>query len=216
MFWHVYERARRCPELQQVFLATDDNRILAAAKACDVPALMTRSDHPSGTDRVMEAAEQLGLKPDAVVVNVQGDEPLLVPAMLSQLVQPFSDPTIQAATLAQQLAAEDSEDPDRVKVVCSLSGRALYFSRRAIPHQSNGTGPVLGHIGLYAFRMACLKRFVSWPPGPLERSERLEQLRLLEHDVPIQVMLTEHRSHSVDRPKDLKVICDILKPMTKP
>ena len=215
MFWHVYDRARRCPELQQIFLATDDNRIVAAAKAHNVPVLKTRSDHPSGTDRVMEAAEQLALKHDVVVVNVQGDEPLLVPAMLSQLVQPFSDPMVQAATLAQSLAAADLEDPDRVKVVCSLSGRALYFSRRAIPHQASGTGPVLGHIGLYAFRMACLKQFVSWPPGPLELAERLEQLRLLEHDVPIQVMLTEHRSRSVDRPEDLKVICDILKPLSK-
>lgn len=211
MFWHVYDRARRCPDLQKVYLATDDERIVKAARDHDVPVLLTRADHPSGTDRVMEAATQLALGPKTVIVNIQGDEPLLEPAMLSRLVEPLADAKIQVTTLAQPLAPADIENPDRVKVVCSLSGRALYFSRRVIPFQDHHPHDVLGHIGLYAFRLACLERFVKWPQSPLECAERLEQLRLLEHDIPIQVVLTDHHSRSVDRPKDVKVICEILK-----
>ena len=216
MFWHVYERARRCPDLQKVYLATDDKRIMEAAQSLGVPVLLTRSDHPSGTDRVMEAAEQLALGPETVVVNIQGDEPLLEPAMLSRLVEPFTDAQIQVTTLAQSLDTQDVENPDRVKVVCSLSGRALYFSRRVIPYQDSRPQQVLGHIGLYAFRLSCLARFVKWPPSPLERAERLEQLRLLEHDIPIQVIRTRHHSRSVDRPEDVTAICEILKNSPKP
>lgn len=206
MFWHVYDRARRCPHLKQIFLATDDHRILEAARALDVPVLFTRSDHPSGSDRVMEAAEQLALGADSVVVNIQGDEPLIEPGMLTDLLLPFADPGAGVTTLAHPLAAEDLENPDRVKVVCSLSGRALYFSRQCIPGRSGGSRTALGHIGLYAFRLSLLKQFVSWGPSPLERAERLEQLRLLEHDVPIQVVTTAYRSRSVDRIQDLEDI----------
>lgn len=216
MFWHVYDRARRCPELKKVYLATDDDRIVKAARAYDVPVLLTRADHPSGTDRVMEAAEQLALGSETVVVNIQGDEPLLEPAMLSRLVEPFDDALNQVTTLAQPLDPDDIENPDRVKVVCSLSGRALYFSRTVIPYQAPCPHHVLGHIGLYAFRLACLQRFVKWQPSPLERAERLEQLRLLEHDIPIQVVLTDHHSRSVDRPEDVKIIRDIMNETTKP
>ena len=210
MFWHVYNRARRCPDLQEVYLATDDNRIMEAAQYYKVPVLITRSDHPSGTDRVMEAAQRLSLEPDRVVVNIQGDEPLLEPAMLSELVRPFSDPKIQVTTLAHSLDPAEVEDPDRVKVVCSLSGRALYFSRQAIPYQNEAHSTVLGHIGLYAFRLSCLTKFVSWQPSPLELTERLEQLRLLEHDIPIHVVQTDCHSRSVDRPEDVAIICKML------
>lgn len=211
MFWHVYHRACRCVDLREVYLATDDERIVQAARAHEIPVLLTRVDHPSGTDRVMEAAEQLGLGSNTVVVNIQGDEPLLEPAMLSQLTGPFGDEQTQATTLAQPLGPDDIENPDRVKVVCSLSGRALYFSRTAIPFQDRHPQQILGHVGLYAFRLACLEQFVKWRPSPLERAERLEQLRLLEHDIPVQVVLTNHHSRSVDRPEDVKVVCEILK-----
>lgn len=212
MFWHVYDRSRRCPELKQTYLATDDNRIMEAARAHNVPVLLTRPDHPSGTDRVMEAVEQLSLGSETVVVNIQGDEPLIKPALLSALVQPFTDPQVQVTTLAHPLAPEDAEDTDRVKVVCSISGRALYFSRRGIPYRGKGSETLLGHIGLYAFRLHTLKRFVEWPPSPLEGAERLEQLRLLEHDIPIQVVLTDHFGRSVDRQEDLEIICELMKP----
>jgi 3-deoxy-manno-octulosonate cytidylyltransferase (CMP-KDO synthetase) len=211
MFWHVYDRSRRCPDLKQIFLATDDRRIMEAAEAHKVPVLLTRSDHPSGSDRVMEAAEQLSLEDKTVVVNIQGDEPMLDPAMLSDLVKPFKDPQIQVTTLAHPLTTKDAKDPDRVKVVCSISGRALYFSRSAIPYPGAPPLTTWGHIGLYAFRLPSLRKFVEWQPSPLERVERLEQLRLLEHDVPIQVVLTDRRSRSVDRPEDIEVICELLK-----
>jgi 3-deoxy-manno-octulosonate cytidylyltransferase (CMP-KDO synthetase) len=211
MFWHVYDRAQRCADLKQVYLATDDRRIWEAARAHQVPVLMTRLDHPSGSDRVMEAAEQLSLETDSVIVNIQGDEPLLDPAMLSSLVAPFKNPQIQVTTLAHPLAPEDAGDPDRVKVVCSIGGRALYFSRHRIPYPGSHSGKIWGHIGLYAFRLACLRKFVSWQPSPLECAERLEQLRLLEHDVPIQVVFTDRYSRSVDTRKDLEIVRDIMK-----
>jgi 3-deoxy-manno-octulosonate cytidylyltransferase (CMP-KDO synthetase) len=211
MFWHVYDRARRCKDLKQLFLATDDRRIREAAREHQVPVLMTRSDHPSGSDRVMEAAEQLSLKKDSVIVNIQGDEPLLDPAMLSGLVAPFKDPQVQVTTLAHPLAPEDAGDPHRVKVVCSISGRALYFSRHRIPYAGSHSERIWGHIGLYAFRLACLKKFVSWQPSPLECTERLEQLRLLEHDVPIQVVFTDRYSRSVDSRQDLEIVRDLMK-----
>ena len=211
MFWHVYDRSRRCPDLKQIFLATDDRRIMEAAEVHKVPALLTRSDHPSGSDRAMEAAEQLSLEAETVVVNIQGDEPLLDPAMLSDLVKPFKDQQIQVTTLAHPLAAEDAQDPDRVKVVCSISGRALYFSRYGIPYTGGTPQKIWGHIGLYAFRLSCLRQFVNWKPSPLERAEKLEQLRLLENDVPIQVVFTDRYSRSVDSQKDLAVIRDKIK-----
>jgi 3-deoxy-manno-octulosonate cytidylyltransferase (CMP-KDO synthetase) len=155
----------------------------------------------------MEAADLLDVNPQAVVVNIQGDEPLLAPRMLSELVAPFTDPGVLVTTLAQPMAEADTRNPDRVKVVCSLSGRALYFSRSALPARAADTSlTVLGHIGLYAFRLPCLREFVSWPPSPLERTERLEQLRLLEHDIPVHVVLTDHGSLSVDRPEDLEAV----------
>ncbi len=224
MFVRVYERARACPLFAQVVLATDDERIMDAAKAWKVPALMTSRMHASGTDRVLEAARLIGAGPDAVVVNIQGDEPLLEPDMLAELLAPFSGPEgaqVQATTLASPLARSEAASPDRVKVVLDSSGRALYFSRALIPYDRDGNGrdgngkgvkavgPLL-HIGLYAFRMATLERFAALPPGALEQTEKLEQLRLLENAIPLHVAITRHSCHGVDRPEDLKHIVNIL------
>jgi len=199
-----------------VVLATDDERILDAAKAWRVPALMTSREHESGTDRVLEAARLLGAGPDAVVVNIQGDEPLLEPEMLAQLLAPFAGPQgaeVQATTLATTLAPAEAANPDRVKVVLDCAGRALYFSRAPIPFDRDGDGkgvrPLL-HIGLYGFRMATLERFAALPPGALERTEKLEQLRLLENGIPLHVALTSHQCHGVDRPEDVERIVKIL------
>lgn len=214
MFWHTYTRACRCEALSKVVLATDDERIRQAAESLSVPVVMTRPDHPSGTDRVLEAARLLGLAevPDAVVVNIQGDEPALAPEMLSELVAPFDDPAIMTTTLAHVIAPQESERPDRVKVVRTHSGRALYFSRAAIPWPQNpdASSPYLGHIGLYAFRFHRLERFASLGPSPLERAEKLEQLRLLENDLDIYVAVTCHRSIGVDRPDDLAQVRELL------
>lgn len=209
MFWHVHRRASRCPQLSRVVLATDDARIFNAAAALDVPAVMTRADHESGTDRVLEAAQILGIAGEAVVVNIQGDEPALEPAMLSELVAPFADPGLQAATLCRRMGREEAASPDRVKVVLDRRGKALYFSRAVIPHGEGGDW--LLHIGLYAFRMETLARFAALARTPLETREKLEQLRLLENGIPIQVVETVHECHAVDRPQDLDIVRNILR-----
>lgn len=211
MFWHVFKRASRCNEIHQVVLATDDKRIASAAKTLDVPVVMTRSDHASGTDRVLEAAEKLNVSEDAVVVNIQGDEPAHEPAMLTELVLPFSDPNVKVSTLAQKINPDEAKNPDRVKVVLAKDSCALYFSRSLIPyHRDQKKGAFYGHIGLYAFRMNILKRFVAMGPSDLELTEKLEQLRLLESGIPIHVVKTEHRSFGVDRPSDIETVTRII------
>jgi len=213
----VHRRASLCPLFRRVVLATDDERILAAAEKWGAPALMTSRDHASGTDRVLEAARLVGAEPDSVVVNVQGDEPALDPAMLTELLAPFGGPegaAVQAATLATPLDRAAAASPDRVKVVLDALGRALYFSRAPIPYDRDGDGTGVGpllHVGLYAFRMAALERFAALPQGRLERTEKLEQLRLLENGVPIHVTVTRHASHGVDRPEDVAHIEQILR-----
>ncbi len=182
MFWHVFKRASRCNEIHQVVLATDDKRIASAAKTLDVPVVMTRSDHASGTDRVLEAAEKLNVPKNAVVVNIQGDEPAHEPAMLTELVLPFSDPDMKVSTLVQRINTDEAKNSDRVKVVFAKDSRALYFSRSLIPFpRDQQKGEFYGHIGLYAFRMNILKQFVAMGPSNLELTEKLEQLRLLEN-----------------------------------
>jgi 3-deoxy-manno-octulosonate cytidylyltransferase (CMP-KDO synthetase) len=176
-----------------VVLATDDARILDAARACGVEAVATRADHPSGTDRVCEAARALGVAPDDVVVNIQGDEPALAPQMLDELLAPFADPAVRVTTLARRIDAAAAARPDQVKaVVSAVTHDALYFSRAPVPYDRDGdaggdapdAGPrYLGHVGIYAFRMNALEAFTALPPSPLERREKLEQLRLLENGI---------------------------------
>ena len=211
MFWHVYERAGKCPELSQIVLATDDERIVSSAKSLNVPVIMTRNDHISGTDRVLEAAEIIGVPEDAVVVNIQGDEPTLDPAMLSELVQPFESYDINVTTLARKISPKEAENPDLVKVVFAKDHKALYFSRSPVPASRDGKEDELyGHIGLYAFRMRILRQFVTLGPSRLEAIEKLEQLRLLENGIPIHVVITNYISIGVDRPEDIKTVSKIL------
>jgi 3-deoxy-manno-octulosonate cytidylyltransferase (CMP-KDO synthetase) len=211
MIWHVFERARQCMALSSVVLATDDDRIRSAAQKLDIPVVMTRTDHPSGTDRVLEAAEKLELNADAVIVNIQGDEPALEPSMLTELVDPFSKPDIQVTTLARKINAREAENQDLVKVVFAADHRALYFSRSAIPfHRNATTNNYYGHIGIYALRMQTLKKFVTLDQSCLEVTERLEQLRLLENNIPIHIVETEHQSIGVDRPEDIETVTKIM------
>ena len=211
MFWHVYDRARQCTELSDVILATDDERIKSAAEALTVPVVMTRTDHPSGTDRILEAAERVKLDEEAIVVNIQGDEPTLNPDMLTKLVQPFVSPEIQVTTLAKIISREESQAPERVNAVLSKSGRGLYFSRSVIPYPSNDKETeYYEHVGLYAFRMDMLRRFVALGPSSLEVTEKLEMLRLIENDIPIHVEITEHASMCVDYPEDIEIVTGIL------
>ena len=211
MFWHVYHRASRCKELNRVVLATDDQRICAAAARFDIPVVMTRSDHPSGTDRVLDAAEQLKVSEDAVVVNIQGDEPALEPEMLSELLAPFATAATRVTTLVRCVAASEADSHDAVKAVFSKSGKALYFSRSVIPfHRDSRPVRVFRHIGMYAFRKEALKQFVTLGPSPLEKKEKLEQLRLLENDIPIHVVVTDRRSIDVNRPEDIALVSRVL------
>ena len=207
MFWHVFQRARQCPELEQVVLATDSQHIAEAADTHQVPCVMTRPDHPSGTDRVLEAADHLGLPESAVVINIQGDEPALHPEMLSELVRPFAAENVQVATLISRMDPAQRMDRDQVKVVVDHAGDALYFSRAVIPHARDDQPAVyFRHIGLYAFRMTALRRFVALGPGRLEQTEKLEQLRLLENGIPIRTVETRHQSLGVDRPEDVAIV----------
>ena len=213
MIWHVFEGARQCPALSSVVLATDDERIRSAAQKWGIPVVMTRADHTSGTARVLEAAQRLKLHADAVIVNIQGDEPLLAPSMLTELLDPFGrpDPDIQVTTLARKINAAEAQDPDLVKVVFGADHRALYFSRSPIPFQRSTTGsPCYGHIGIYALRMPVLKKFVALDRGRLELSEELEQLRLLENNIPLHIVETAHRSIGVDRPQDIETVTRII------
>jgi len=207
MFWHVFDRARQCSAINTVVLATDDNRIYTVAKDLAVPVLMTDPNHPSGTDRILEAAEMLHVQDDDVVVNIQGDEPLLVPDMLSELLHPFTDSTTQVTTLAKQISIAESQNPDRVKVVTDKHGQALYFSRSPIPFDRKESKPdYKGHVGIYAFRMNTLRQFQKLGPSFLESLEYLEQLRLLENGIPIRVIMTEYDCQGVDTPADLELV----------
>jgi len=212
MLWHVYNQACKCSSFKKNILATDDERIFSVAESYDIPVVMTKKDHPSGSDRVLEAAELCDIPDNAVVVNIQGDEPLIDPAMLLELVKPFENADIDVTTLGHIINCDDAQNPNRVKIALSNSGRALYFSRSIIPFpRDNAETDYYGHIGLYAFRMTALRKFVSMDTGKLENTEKLEQLRLLENDIPIQVVLTEHKSIGVDTPEDLETVISILK-----
>ncbi len=212
MIWHVYNRALKCDFFKKVVLATDDERIFSVAESLGIEVVMTKREHPSGSDRVLEAALQSGVPEDAVVVNIQGDEPLLEPGILDDLVRPFDNPDVQVTTPANIIRAEEAENPNRVKIAISNSNRALYFSRSLIPFSRNGSKETYyGHIGLYAFRMNVLKKFVSLKTGRLEDIEKLEQLRLLENDIPIHVVVTDHESIGVDSQEDLDRVIAILK-----
>jgi 3-deoxy-manno-octulosonate cytidylyltransferase (CMP-KDO synthetase) len=217
MFWHVYDRARRCPELKKVVLATDDHRIYEAAKSYDIPVLMTRKDHISGTDRVFEAARRLDINQNAVVVNIQGDEPALEPSTLTRLVEPFCLPEVRVTTLARKMTSKEADSFDRVKVVFNRFKDALYFSRTPIPHPANMQQTAFyAHIGLYGYRMKTLAKFVRLGPSRLEATERLEQLRLLENGISIRVVITQYESIGVDRPEDLKTVMRLMDQSYRP
>jgi len=205
MVQHVYEWAARAKTLDGVVVATDDQRIYDAVAGFGGVVVMT-PDCPTGTDRVAAVAETLDCD---VVANIQGDEPLLEPAMIDQLLQPFlEDGSVQVSTLKQRIQNEaDYRSVNVVKIVTDLEGFALYFSRASIPgNLSNGwiqTNPIYRHVGLYAYRRERLLEFVKWERTPYEKSEGLEQLRFLEHGFRIRVVETEFDSVSVDVPADV-------------
>jgi len=209
MIQHVYERSIKASRLDRLVVATDDSRILNVVEGFAGEALLTRSDHSSGTDRVAEVAGLLGLAEDDVLVNIQGDEPLVEPVMIERLIEAMErSPECPMATLAFAGRNEaDYRSSNVVKVVVDESGRALYFSRSPIPFCRDGSEeslPFLKHLGFYAYRHGFLKTFTGLAPGKLELLEKLEQLRALEHGYTIQVALSPVETHGVDTPEDLK------------
>ena len=208
---HVVEGARRATRLDRVIVATDDTRIAEAVVGFGGECVMTRSDHPTGTDRVAEVAA--GLPGARIVVNLQGDEPEISGHALDLVVELLErDPEAPMATLATPIVSEEVyRDPSCVKVVCSAAGRALYFSRSPIPHHRDGVssrppGQPLAylHLGLYAYRRDFLLGLATLPPSPLESAERLEQLRVLEAGRPIAVGIVDEPSVGIDTPEDYR------------
>jgi 3-deoxy-manno-octulosonate cytidylyltransferase (CMP-KDO synthetase) len=208
MLEHVFERASQARYLSSVVVATDDERIAEAARGFGAPVRMTRADHISGTDRVAEAASA---EIAELVVNIQGDEPLIDPTAIDAAILPLlHDPSIQMGTLKKRIEdAREIGDPNVVKVVTDRSGNAIYFSRSTIPFVRGGDSeaPLVAHykhIGLYIYRRDFLLGYSDLPVGPLERAERLEQLRALENGHSIRVVETEYESLGVDTPEDLE------------
>ncbi|HXC53451.1 MAG TPA: 3-deoxy-manno-octulosonate cytidylyltransferase [Candidatus Limnocylindrales bacterium] len=205
---HVWRRACEARLPSRVLVATDDERIRAALPA-EADVVMTRADHPSGSDRIAEVAESLDC---AIVVNVQGDLPLLDPTLVDDLIEMLrSDPGLGLATVAVPLEhADELQNPSVVKVVCNLAGRALYFSRAAIPFDRARPGSIAGafrHVGIYAYRRETLLAFAAMKPTPLEQTESLEQLRALENGIGIGVVRRAHGVPiEVDTPEDLAAL----------
>lgn len=210
MVQHVYERVRRVSLFDEVLVATDDERIANAVEAFGGAACMTSPDCPSGSDRLIEVAKS---HPADVYVNVQGDEPLVEPASIEKLARVMlDDPSLQMGTLCYPISAEQAQNPNLVKVVRAHNGNALYFSRSPIPFpRSGGIAPqYFGHLGMYAYRREFLMNFGSLPYSPLENTEKLEQLRVLQAGIAIRVLEVEATGPGVDTPEDLEAVRRIL------
>jgi 3-deoxy-manno-octulosonate cytidylyltransferase (CMP-KDO synthetase) len=212
MIVHVLRRAEEA-KIGRVAVATDTPEIAAAVKAAGGEVVMTRGDHPSGSDRIHEAMRTIDPAGKAeIVVNLQGDFPTIAPDMIRAALPPLDDPAVDIATLAARIHTEEEDQASSVvKAVGSPIGpnrlRALYFTRATAPH---GDGPRYHHIGLYAYRRAALERFVALPPSPLEQQEKLEQLRALEAGMRIDITIVDSVPRGVDTPADLETARKIL------
>lgn len=206
---HVYDAVRSSPLLSDVIIATDSDEIISVCRGHGWNACMTSSRHRSGTERVHEISNHESAD---VYVNIQGDEPLVRPAQIATLLQVMENPEAQVGTVMTPAQDVDIPNPNAVKVVTDLNGRALYFSRATIPFDRDGGGTrYFKHLGLYAYRKPALDRFVALPESSLEKSERLEQLRFLENGIPIYVGETPYDSVGVDTDEDLQRVIEILR-----
>jgi 3-deoxy-manno-octulosonate cytidylyltransferase (CMP-KDO synthetase) len=213
MVVHVCERAKKSGAAA-VHVATDDERIAAAVRAHGYSALMTRADHPSGTDRLAEAAKKLRLKDSDIVVNVQGDEPLISPKLISQVARILAKNRAASVSTACHAIHDEASlaSPNVVKVVLDREGYALYFSRSRIPFPREGDPKCYRHAGIYGYRVAFLKKYARLKPSPLEKSEALEQLRALWHGYRIAVAVSETEiPPGVDTPQDLEAVRRMVK-----
>jgi len=215
----VYDRARRATRLDHVIVATDDTRILETVTGFGGDAALTSPTCATGTDRIAEVARQYDC---TWVVNIQGDEPLMRPEMIDQLVEGIqADAACSMATLVRPIeSAAVLQNPNVVKVVVARTGYAVYFSRSIVPYVRDAGEPgsvawlkrarFYKHLGIYAYRKELLLQFVQWPPTELEQAEKLEQLRALDHGVPIRALVTPHDSIGVDQPADIELVERIL------
>ena len=214
MICRVYDRAKLAKSVDEVIVATDDERIFQAVEKNHGRAMMTRKDHKTGTDRLAEVAEKFS---DVdVIVNVQGDEPLIEPALIDELIAQFEgDSELQMATVAVEMHAENEmKNPNNVKVIFDKTNNALYFSRSLIPYPRNvGKAKVYKHIGIYAYRRNFLLDYAKMPSTPLEESESLEQLRALENGYKIRVIISDCQFIGVDTEEDLKLVNEIFSRM---
>jgi 3-deoxy-manno-octulosonate cytidylyltransferase (CMP-KDO synthetase) len=210
MIARVYEAAKQSPLLRDVIIATDSEEVMEVAQTRGWKAQMTSDKHRSGTDRVYEVAQRI---PADVYVNIQGDEPLARPEHLDALLQPMQDPKVMVSTIKTPCPPQDVNNPNAVKVVTDLNGRALYFSRWTIPFDRDKTGAVtyFKHLGFYAYRKAALDRFCNLPESKLEAAERLEQLRFLDNGIDIYVAETPFNTVGVDTEEDLRRVEEMLR-----
>ncbi|HWP85157.1 MAG TPA: 3-deoxy-manno-octulosonate cytidylyltransferase [Terriglobia bacterium] len=210
MLHHVYERARGCPLLDELVVATDAESVRDYCAQHGIPACMTSAAHRSGTERIHETMQEI---PADVYLNLQADEPLLTAAHVQLLAEPFlAGNGFQVTTLKVALEAASAANPNIVKVVTDRSGRALYFSRAPIPHRRDPGAPAVyyKHLGLYGYRRAALEQYVRLAPAPLEQAERLEQLRFLENGIPILVSETTQDTIGVDTEEDFQAVRRLL------
>ncbi len=207
---HVVEAALKCRRVERVVVATDDDRIATAVRGFGGECVMTQSEHPNGTSRLAEAATALELEDERTIVNVQGDEPEIEAAVIEAVIEALESSQAPMATVGSPFAErENAGNPNIVKVVRRLDGRALYFSRALVPFNRDGSGMktgsggeiVLKHVGVYAYRRWFLREFAELSETPLERTERLEQLRALEHGYEIAVGVAKAEHHGIDTPE---------------
>ena len=224
MIRRVYEQAKKCPTLSRVVVATDSERIRDHVDGFGGEVVMTSVHHKSGTERCAEVCRYLNASGNTqgplidIVINIQGDEPFIHPEQINSVANAFSDPDVQVCTLVRAIdQPADILDPNVVKVVFDLFGKALYFSRSPIPHAREEKPEnwlkqrgFFSHIGIYGFREATLMKLIALPESSLETRESLEQLRWLQHGIPIHVRETEQRTRSIDTPEDLQKIVNNL------
>ena len=211
MIQHVYERSAQATIPQQVVVATDDEKVFQAVQQFGGKVVMTSSEHQTGTDRLAEVASKYA-EVD-VIINVQGDEPLIDPKVIDELAQEFlNDTALQMASVMSIMDTEDYQNPNAVKVVTDLNNNALYFSRSLLPYpRVEGKANVYKHIGIYAYKKDFLLKFAKLEPTPLEQSESLEQLRALENGYKIKMIKTKSKFIGVDSIEDLHTVNELLR-----
>ena len=212
MMWHVYGQALKCPALDAVYIATEDRRIEDSCRELDLNVLMTRSDHPTGTDRVAECVAMVDAD---FYVNIQGDEPMIDPVAITVVVDSIrasTNPRVVASNAYARIeSASDAVDVNNVKVVLAQDGTAMAFSRQPIPYPKGGEVVYLRQLGLYAFRKSALQIFSELIPGPVECAEGVEMLRFVEHGHQVQMIEVQDKSIPVDTEADLQRVRELMK-----